>query len=144
MCEADLKVFINFQSDLIDKQKTLYDLAGLQESHYTNKSQQFEVVDEFYETHNETANDTEGFIEEEEVIEEDVDLETLEFEAYENSNQEELSSQGDDGDESRVSMKIEKIDETTSQDEDKSDEVMDEFEDGEQIEIAEAANFSHL
>lgn len=145
MCEGDIKVFINFQSDLIEKQKALYELAGLHETHYSNKTQHFEADDDFYENQSVLMNDNEG-IEVEEILEEDTadPFDTMEFEeTYENSNQGE-TSQGEEIDD-RMSMKIEKLEEFSYNVDDERDyELSEEYVDGDQMEIAEAANFANL
>lgn len=152
MCEGDLKVFVNFRNDLIDKQKALYDLAGLLENHYTSmKTEHFDAHEEFFDGQS-LLNETEG-IELEEVIDDEANrYETMDFEeTYEDSNQEILQ----DGyqEESNISMKIEKLERDSVEfvypDDNDDDETefgfMEEFIDEEDIsEIADAANFTDL
>lgn len=148
MCEGDIKVFINFQSDMVEKQKALYELAGLHEMHYSNKQHhQFEADDEYFETQSLLMNEAEG-IEVEEILEDETadPFDTMDFdETYEHSNQGE-TSQGEDIDDTRMSMRIEKLEDYSyGVDDDKDYGLLEEeYVDGDLTEIADAANFGDL
>lgn len=149
MCEGDLRVFVNFRNDLIEKQKALYDLAGLHENHYSNiKVEQYDAHEEFFDDQS-MLNETEG-IEMEEVIEDEANgdqFEAIEFDdTYEHSNQEVL--QVEYPPESKVSMKIEKLEresEFVYQEDETEFEFMEEFVEDEDVsDVGEAANFTDL
>jgi hypothetical protein len=54
MCESDLKTFAAFRLDVIEKQKNLYQIAGLTEDQFIfkndqNNEQDFNIIEEFIE-----------------------------------------------------------------------------------------------
>jgi hypothetical protein len=49
LCSEDLRVFASLREDLILKQRTLYELAGLDESHYLTKNPTQEMQIEYEE-----------------------------------------------------------------------------------------------